>query len=257
MGSHLVRSAAVMAGLALIVAAVALGNRTKFCVENLCLRDNGRVVPAKVPRHEQAPVSAILDDEITTIDGSHPPAFEGLSAYFDKNIEVHAKGLPACKKGQLETRSTAAAKSACPDAIVGSGEAEVEVAFSEQKPFTARGPLVVFNGGLHGDTTLLFIHAYVAVPAPTAVVAVIKVMRVHRGLYGLHVVAHLPKIAGGAGSVIQNNFKIHRTFTYKGKKESFLTASCPAGHYNAEGRVHFRNGLTLNISHLLPCTPIK
>ncbi len=40
-----------------------------------------------------------------------------------------------------------------------------------------------------------------------------------------------------------------------GKKASYLTASCPTGLYYAEGKVQFTDGLTLKITHALPCTP--
>ncbi len=176
---------------------------------------------------------------------------------FDKSIQVNAKGLPVCKEGQLAARSTVAAKKACPDAIVGSGEGEVEVAFPEQKPFAAKGPIVLFNGGVHGGTTLLLIHTYVDVPAPTAVIVTVKITRIHRGHYGLHTVSQIPAIAGGAGSVTKFKLTIDRTFTYKGKKESYLTASCPTGHYYTEGKVQFSDATALKITHVLPCTPVR
>lgn len=255
MGKHLIQATIVAAGLALLVAATALAQPKVVRVGNFFFKDDGGISPTRLPRHEPAPVSAIIKDEIGTLDGSHPPAIESVIAYFDKTIEVNAKGLPACKKTQLVARSTASAKKACPRAIVGAGEGEVEVAFPEQAPFTAKGPIVLFNGGIQGATTLLLIHAYVAVPAPTAVIATVKITRVHRGPFGLHVVAQIPKIAGGFGSPINYKITLGRTFTYKGKKESYLTASCPTGHYLAEGKIQFFDGTLLKLSHALPCTP--
>jgi hypothetical protein len=165
-------------------------------------------------------------------------------ADFDKTIQINAKGLPVCKAGQLTARSTVDAKKACSDAIVGTGEREVEVAFPEQKPFAAKGPIVLFNGGVHGGTTLLFIHTYVNVPAPTAVIATVKLTHIHRGRYGIHAVAQIPPIAGGAGSVTKYKITINRTFTYRGKKESYLTASCPTGVYYAEGKVQMSSAIS-------------
>jgi hypothetical protein len=151
-------------------------------------------------------------------------------------------------------RATAAAKTACPGAIVGSGQAEVEVAFPEQPPFSAKGAVVLFNGGVRGRTTLVLIHAYVAVPAPTAVVATAKITRIHRGQFGLHIVAQIPKIASGSGSVTKFALRVGRKFSYRGKKESFLAASCPTGHYLTEGEVLFSDGTQLGVAHLFPCT---
>lgn len=241
--------------LALVLAVGASGKPEVVRVGNLFLRDAGSLLPNKLPRHEQAPVAALIDGEIGTDDGSHPPAIESVIADFDKTVQIDAEGLPACRKSAIVARSSAQAKAACPKAIVGQGRAQVEVAFTEQKPFVATGPIVLFNGGARGGATYLLIHTYVAVPAPTAVVATVKITHIHRGHFGLHVVAAIPKFAGGAGSVTHFKFTIDRKFTYRGRRRSYLTASCPTGHYFAEGRVQFSDGTLLHIAHDLPCTP--
>ena len=241
--------------LALIVAASAFAKTEEVQVGNLFLRDNGGISPSKLPRHEQVPISGIVNAQIGTRDGSHPPALKSVIVDFDKTIQVNAEGLPVCKEDQLVARSTADAKKACREAIVGTGEGEVEVAFPEQEPFAAKGPITLVNGGVHGGTTLLFIHTYVNVPAPTAVIATVKITHIHRGHFGLHTVSTVPVIAGGAGSVTRFKLTINRAFNYKGRKESYLTASCPTGVYHTEGKVQFTDGTTLKVSHALPCTP--
>jgi len=256
MGKQLIRATAIGMGFALILAASALAQPETVRVGNLFLRDNGGITPTKLPKHKQAPISAKLNARIGAVDGSHPPAITSVLADFDKNIHVNAKGLPVCKEVQLVARSTGDVKKACPDAIIGTGEAEVEVAFPEQAPIDAKGPITVFNGGVHAGTTLLLIHTYVDVPAPTAVVATVKLTSIHRGHYGLHADARIPAIAGGAGSVTRFKLTIGRSFTYKGKKESYLTASCPTGLYYAEGKVRFSDGTLLKVTHVLPCTPM-
>jgi hypothetical protein len=255
MRKHSTRIAAVAAGFALITAASALAKPEVVRVGNLFLVDNGGISPSKLPRHRQVPISANLNGQIGTADGSHPPAIRTVNLDFDRTIQVNARGLPVCTERRLIARSTVAAKNACSDAIVGSGEGEVEVAFPEQTPFAAKGPIVLFNGGVHGNTTLLLIHTYVAVPAPTAVIATVKLTRIDRGHFGTNAVAQIPQIAGGAGSVTKFKLTVNRTFSYKGKKESYLTASCPTGHYYTEGEVQFSDSTTLKITHILPCTP--
>jgi hypothetical protein len=255
MRKHLVCAMAVAAGLASMVVASALAKPHVIRAGNLFLEDDGGIFPSTLPRHSQMPIVARIKAAIGTADGSHPPAVRTLNIDFDKSIQVNAKGLPACKLGQLTARSSVDAKKACADAIVGSGEGEVEVAFPEQERFTAKGPIVLFNGGVRGGTTLLFAHAYVAVPAPTAVIVTVKITRIHRGHYGIHTVSRIPVIAGGAGSAIKFELAIGRRFTYEGKKESYLTASCPTGHYYTEGEILFGDGSVLEGVHVLPCTP--
>ena len=73
-------------------------------------------------------------------------------------------------------------------------------------------------------------------PAPTAVVATARITRIHGGSFGPTWSRKIPRIAGGAGSVTKFKLTIGRDFTYKGKKQSYLTASCPTGHYYTEGK---------------------
>src|SRR4051812_25723331 len=201
MRRHPLRTALCLAGIAL--AALAAGAAAKpevVQVGNVILTDNGGITPSKLPRHAQAPISAILEGRVRTADGAHPPALRSVDIEIDRTIELDARGLPACRIGQLEARTTDAAKQACRDAIVGAGEADVEVAFPEQAPFSATGPIVMFNGGVRGGRTLLLIHTYVAVPAPTAVVATVELTRARQKRFGIRALASIPAVAGGAGS---------------------------------------------------------
>jgi len=255
MRTRLLRTALLGACAALLLVSGTRAEPESARVGNLVLTDNGGIIPRALPRHEQVPISAVIDARIGTVDGSHPPAIRSISVDFDKTLAVHAKGLPACRKGQLEARTTEAARNACGNAIVGEGDGEVEVAFPEQAPFSADGPIILFNGGVHGGATLLYVHTYVSVPAPTAVVATVRLTRIHRGHFGIHADAEIPRIAGGAGSVTRFKLRIGRRFTYRGRKESYLTGSCPTGRYYTEGKVQFEDDTRLGLAHVLPCTP--
>jgi hypothetical protein len=257
MRKKLIRTAAVGLGLALAFAALALGseNRKVWCAGNICVADDGGISPKKLPKHGKAPVTAHLNAEITTRDGTHPPPFEAMDLEIDKTIGVDAVGLPACRASQLAARETSAAKKACGGAIIGSGSAEVEVEFPEQPPFRSTGPLVLFNGGVKGATTTVLLHAYVNVPAPTAIVVKATITRIHNGRFGLHVLAEVPKIAGGSGSVTNFDLRVGRRFTYKGKQKSFLVAGCPTGTWLTRGDARFGDETRLSILHAFPCIP--
>lgn len=258
MNRSLLRLSFAIAALALVFAAVALGspNRKVWCAGNICVADDGGISPTKLPRHGKAPVTARLNAEISTRDGSHPPAFESMDLKIEKNVSIDPAGLPTCKQNQLQATSSAAAKGACGEAIVGSGEAEVEVAFPEQAPFRSTGPLILFNGGQRGATTTLLLHAYVNVPAPTAIVVPATVTRIHEGRFGLRIQATVPRIAGGAGSVTRFELKVGRKFTYRGQRKSFLVAGCPTGSWVTKGNVGFYDGTELGLTHAFPCTPV-
>ncbi|HKO37458.1 MAG TPA: hypothetical protein VJU14_03725 [Solirubrobacterales bacterium] len=248
------------AGLAMTFAAGALadlgGNEKTQCAGNVCITDDGGIAPTKLPRRGKAPITARLYGEIETRDGTHPPPVQSLDVEIDRSIAIDAAGLPVCGMGQLQARSTADAKRACGSAVVGSGSAEVEVEFPEQAPFRSTGPVVLFNGGVGGGTTNLLLHAYVNVPAPTAVVTKVEVTRVSRGRFGLRIEADVPKIAGGAGSVTMFELRVGRKFTHKGQKKSFLMAGCPTGTWLTRGDVSFADGTRLGITHPFSCTPV-
>lgn len=246
-------------GLALAFAATALadlgGNEKTQCVGNICITDDGGISPSVLPKRGKAPITARIFGEVATRDGSHPPALQTLELDVEKTIAVDAVGLPVCRAAQLSSRNTSAAKRACGGAIVGSGSAEVEVEFPEQKPFRSTGPIVLFNGGVSGRTTTLFLHAYVNVPAPTAVVVKATVTRIDRGPFGLRIAAAVPKIAGGAGSVTTFELRVGRKFTHRGERKSFLTAGCPTGTWRTKGNALFADGTRFSIVHPFSCTP--
>lgn len=249
---NLIRATIIGAALTLIVTAGAFAGVAR--VGTLVLRGDGGIFPTTLPKNRQAPIGGYVDARLRTVDGSHPPAIRRVIVDFDRAFRVNAKGLPACGAGQLQARDTGTARKVCKKAIVGSGKGEVEVAFPDSTPFTAKGPITLFNGGVHGGTTLLVIHAYVAVPTPTAVITTTKITRVRGGRFGLHAISEIPKIAGGAGSVTGFRFKIKRTFKYKGKKRSFITASCPTGLLFTRARAQFAGGTTMKVGQVIRCT---
>jgi hypothetical protein len=213
---------------------------------NLVVKLNGGVAPKRLPKKKMAPIALRISGNIATTDGSQPPAARTIIADFDRNGTVNARGLATCRSGQLQSRNTAAAKAACRRAIVGNGKTTVRVQFPEQRPFYATGPLVLFNGGVHGRVTKMYIHAYVSVPTPTAIVTQVKIRRIHKGRYGTRAIATIPKIAGGSGSVTRFAMKIQRTFKFKGKRRSYLVARCADGRFQAHGSVAFASGPRLS-----------
>lgn len=253
------RVGAAAAGLALIFAATAFadlgGNEKTQCVGNICITDDGGIAPSVLPKRGKAPITARIFGAVETRDGSHPPPLQTLELDVEKTIAIDAVGLPVCRAGQLSSRNTSAARRACGDAIVGSGSTEVEVEFPEQKPFRSTGPILLFNGGVSGRVTTLFLHAYVNVPAPTAVVVKATVTRIDRGRFGLRIAAAVPRIAGGAGSVTSFELRVGRRFTHRGEKKSFLMAGCPTGIWRTKGSALFADGTRFSITHPFACTP--
>jgi hypothetical protein len=217
----------VLTGLTVFAAAAiaTAKNPTTVRAGNVILSLNGDVLPVVLPESTPAPITLKVSASIATADGSQPPALKTVILETAKDGYINAAGLPACDLGALEARSTKAAETACPNAIVGRGSTSVRVSFPKSAPFRATGEVVAFNGGVRGGVTTMFIHTYVAVPTPTAIVTAVKINRLRSGPFGLRSVATIPRIAGGAGSLVDFELTIHRRFHYQGEKQAIWKAN--------------------------------
>lgn len=258
MRKRLITTLALGAALAVVVTGIAIAASSKPVVVqagNLKITVDGDFSPKALPKSKMAGITLNISGKLETLDGKHPPALKEFVVETDKNGAINAKGLPVCTSGKLQAQDTSHAKAACPTSIVGEGETDVEVEFPESNPFIAKSKLLAFNGGVKGGVTTIFIHAYLSSPVSAAVVTTVKVSKVHNGRYGTKSIASIPKIAGGYGSPISFSLKVGRTFTYKGKKQSYLLAKCPDGHLNAKGTAVFTDGTRLTGSVVRSCTP--
>jgi hypothetical protein len=233
MRRKLILTLGLSALLVLGVAAVAFAKFDRFIAGNLVLQADGGVTPKALPKSKPAPVTVHVSGKISTTDGSHPSAFREANIEFDKNGMINTTGLPACSSGQLQARDTTAAKKVCGSTEVGSGTGKIEIAFPEQNPIDINAPITVFNGGTKGGKTTLFIHTFITVPVPSAVVTTVTIKKIHAGRYGLGTISKIPVIAGGSGSVLSFDINFGKKYSYKGKKASYITAKCPDGHFNA------------------------
>lgn len=262
MRRNLVLVLALSAALAVGAAAVASATQITLRAGNLILTFGGNVSPKKLPRHHFAPASATVFGKVKTSDGTHPSAFREAQFDIDRNVLVNSTGLPVCRPGQLEARDTKAAERVCGKTLVGSGHADAEIAFPEQKPIQVPSPLLVFNGGEHGGKITLLIHTFITVPAPTAIVTTVTIKRSGTGIKSI---AKIPVIAGGSGSALDFDFKLGKTYRYKGKKVGYFEARCPDGKFKVSTpKAVFKNEAkipgvaaqtVLKGGLAVPCTP--
>ncbi len=91
--------------------ATAAGGETPVTVKvgNLELTANGGFSPKALSKTKQTPIELKASGEVKEADGSHPPAIREVILEADKAGEVHLKGIPTCKSGQLQATETAAA----------------------------------------------------------------------------------------------------------------------------------------------------
>lgn len=220
---------------------------------NLVLAVNGDITPKQLPAKERVPIGFHASGDVSTVDGTHPPAVRQGSFEIDRDVAIDVAGIPTCSKGQLVARSTTAALAACPDALLGRGRASVEVSFPEQRPLTASGPLLLFNGGEQGGVTTFYIHTYVSIPVPTAVVITGRARRVSDGPYGIRIDASVPAIAGGAGSLTHFELSASRYVKGAAGQRGFVYARCSDGRILTRGAISFDDGTEMHAELIRTC----
>lgn len=233
---------ALSAIVAMAFAAVASAKWDTFRAGTLVLKADGGVSPQTLPRKRMAPVNVRVRGQISDTASSHPAAFREAVIDFDRNGTINTKGLATCKRGQLEARDTKSALRVCGKSEVGKGSGRIQISFPEQRPIPVKAPITVFNGGTKGSKTTLYIHTFITVPVPAAVVTTVTIKKVKKGRYGLSTVSKIPVIAGGSGSVLDFDIQFGKKYTYKGKRQSYILARCTDGKFMAKIiKVLFRN----------------
>ena len=221
---------------------------------DIVLNADGGFTPTALPKHTDAPITLHGSGKVSTVSGELPPIVDTLTIEYDRHGSLQTAGLPVCTAGKLQATTVAAARQACPGAIVGKGFGRAIVQFPEQAPIPVSSPITIFNGPKkHGNDTVLA-HAYTTIPAPTTFIVPVEIEKISRGVYGYRTIAKIPKIAGGAGHPIAGSLTIGRKWTYKGVHHSYLNARCETGHLQARVQVTFKDDSYLTGTFLKPCS---
>jgi hypothetical protein len=211
---------------------------------------NGGFSPKALSKTKPTPVTFSIEGQIirhNEIDPEeqHPPAMKEFLLEGDKHGSISVKGIPTCTAGKLNSRNTTEARKICGPALIGTGKTVAGIKFPEQHEILAKSELLAFNGGVKGGVTTLFIHAYITVPTPAAIVTTVKIRKIHKGRYGLESIATIPKIAGGSGSVKSFSLKLNKVI---------ISDTCPDGHLYARGTAVFVDGTRISGGVSRPCT---
>jgi hypothetical protein len=256
MRKHLLITTALGVMIALTVAGIAMAAKdTVVRAGNLEVVIDGSsgVTPKALSKSKYTPIAFTAAGSVRSLDANEPQPPPLKEVMIDaKNAAVNVKGLPTCSSGQLQATDTKTAEAHCKSAIIGKGTTTVSVKFPEQTAIPAKSPLLVFNGGFKGGVTTFYIHAYLTQPITTAIVTTVKIKKSGSGLNS---VATVPKIANGAGSVTSFSLKIDKKFTYKGQKQSVLSAKCVGGKIQAHVTSKFYDNSQLSADVLRTCTP--
>lgn len=217
--------AALLVVLALAGAAVAqaeLGQEG-----NLVVHFDGGISPHALPRSTAAPVAVRVDTTIRTTDGADPPPqLREIAIGINREGRLFNRGLPTCRVRRIQPATLRAARRICGGAIVGSGRVGVRVVLPNQPPFTFRGPLLAFNAKPAGGKRRLIVQVYGFRP-PSAFVLPFTIDR-RPGEFGTLIRTRLPAAAQEWAYLVHFEMKLRRTYVYRGKRHSYISAACPA-----------------------------
>ena len=249
----LIAGAALVAALTIAATAIAAGGEGPVTVKvgELELTANGGFTPKALSKTKQTPIELKASGSVATLDGTHPPAAREIIIEGDKNAEVHVKGIPTCKSGQLQATDTTAALKACKTALIGEGQTTAQVQFPEQKPINVPSKLLLFNGGEKGGKITWYVHAYFSNPISGAIVTTVTITKHKHGRFGTLAVAKIPQIVGGSGSIVSFNLNIKKSV----KGVNPISAKCTDGKLKVHVLAKFEDGTKAETEIIRACTP--
>ncbi len=187
---------------------------------------DGQITPRSLPRTGTAPVGVRMSGKIKTLDRSIPPKLERIILEINRNGKLQTQGLARCSLGKLRSISSAGARRACGDALIGNGSVTSRVSLPGQGAFASNGPMLAFNGR-HKGKPAVFAQVATGAPLPLTYVIIFEVKK-KGGQFGNSLVGTLPPIASEYGYITAFNLSLRRQYSFKGKRMSYASGSCPA-----------------------------
>jgi hypothetical protein len=193
---------------------------------DLFVNFSGGLEPAALPRDSLAPIGVSVTGTVKTLSGERPPALRQIVIELNRGGVLDTRGLPRCRRAQIEASSSQSALADCRDALVGRGTYLAKTAFPEQGAFPSDGRILAFNAVVDGHQAILA-HVYGTKPVPITRIIVFTISY-RSGVFGTVLSGALPSSINRYGYVKRISLGLHRLFTYRGQRRSYLSATCPA-----------------------------
>jgi hypothetical protein len=203
----------------------------------LRFRLGATISPQGLPAHEFAPAALELKGGMSK-GAKQAPALREMIVDIDKDMTMAPTGLSSCTGDLLRSRNAGEARHVCRDSIVGLGNARV-ITNTEAQNDPIPLKVTLFNQGASDNRWRLYIHfsGDPSLSLPTVSKAVIR----KRG-GGLQMLASFPRLADGAGSLLDFDFSIGRSHGHRRAHSAYLLAKCPDRRLDLTfPRILFRN----------------
>ncbi len=193
---------------------------------DLFVKFSGGISPSALPRDANAPISVTIDGTVRTLSAERPPALRWISLAINRGGTITTRGLPLCRRSQIESVTSAQALAVCGAALVGKGRYVAAVSFPEQAAFPLRGRILAFNAVVDGDRAILA-HVYGTEPFPNSRIFVFHIHKAS-GTYGTVLTAALPASLNQYGYLKRIVLNLSRVYVYRGRVYGYFSAACAA-----------------------------
>jgi len=186
------------------------------------------------------------------LSGDDPPPLRRITIALNRAGRLDTHGLPRCPLARMRATDDRAALAACRSALVGHGRYGAATAYPEQTAFPSQGRILAFNSVVGGQRAIV---AHIHGGDPVQTYLVVFRIRSSLGTYGTTLTGSLPKSTNPHGSVTHFSLDLRRTYTYRGRRHSYISAACaaPPGFSRAifpfaRASMSFEDGRTLSSS---------
>jgi hypothetical protein len=215
--------ALIIATFAVAVFSTGLAGAERTQNGNVIVSINGGITPLELPRRERVPVTVYLSGGVKTSDGAPIPRVNWIKLELAWRGQMNTRGLAVCPRKLLEDTTSEIALRHCGEALVGRGKLAAQIFVPHQSSFGVKANMLTFNGKTKAGRPAVWAHAYSTDP-PTSFVLPFTV-RNERDRTVL--VTTIRRSLGPWPRVASFDVEVSRDFKYKGKRRSYLNASCP------------------------------
>ncbi len=198
-----------------------------------------------------------VSSTVRVLSGDHPPPLRRITIALNRAGHLDTYGLPACPVVRIRATDDLAALATCRSALVGEGRYRATAVYPEQTAFPSQGRILAFNSVVGGQRAIL---AHVHGGDPVQTFLIVFRIRSSGGTYGTTLTGSLPKSTNPYGSVTHFSLDLHRNYTYRGRRHTYISAACaaPPGFTRAifpfaRASMSFEDGRTLSSSLTRSC----
>lgn len=166
-----------------------------------------------------------LAGRVFTADGSPLPRVNWIRLELAWRGRLATQGLAVCPLKRVRNATNRQALRFCGPARVGRGRLFAKVFVPHQAPLGVHAGMVAFNGRTKAGAPRVLVHAY----SPDPPVSFVIPFSVHHrpGAFRTILIATIRRSVGPWPHVANFRIVVSRSFRYRGRRHSYLSASCP------------------------------